>query len=295
MTIIQGNTKLLGVIGCPIAHSLSPVMHNAALQHRAHQLGLASLDYVYVPFLIQPEDLRTAIAGLLTVGVQGFNVTIPHKQAIMAHLAEISPIAQTVGAVNTVWREGNRWLGTNTDVQGFLAPLQAMEQDGMGQQACIFGTGGAARAVVVACGQLGFSQIHVVGRDRTKLLVLQESFRQAAIPLELQIHAWDELDVLLPQCQLLVNTTPVGMHPQEDVSPLDRSAITLLPKGAVVYDLIYTPRPTKLLAIAAELGYETLDGLEMLVQQGAAALNIWLGEYVPVDVMRRAVQTQLKL
>jgi shikimate dehydrogenase len=293
MAIITGNTKLLGVIGCPIQHSLSPVMHNAALQHRAQQQGQDELDYVYVPLLIEPPNLGAAIAGLTAVGWQGFNITIPHKQAIMASLSEITPIAQTVGAVNTVWREADRWLGTNTDVQGFLAPLQTDQQDWGGRQACILGTGGAARAVIVACQQLGFTQIHVVGRDRTKLVALQESFRQTTIPIELQLQTWDELAILLPQIHLLVNTTPVGMHPQEHLSPLTLEMMAVLPQGTVVYDLIYTPRPTHFLKYAAELGYTAIDGLEMLVQQGAAALQIWLQEPISASIMREAASNQL--
>lgn len=295
MAIITGNTKLLGVIGCPIQHSLSPVMHNAALQYRAQQQGQDELDYVYVPLLIEPLDLGAAIAGLTAVGWQGFNVTIPHKQAIMASLSEITDIAQTVGAVNTVWREGDRWLGTNTDVQGFLASLQTHRQSWTGRQACILGTGGAARAVIMACQQLGFTQIHVVGRDRSKLLALQKSFRQTTIPIELQLQNWNDLVTLLPQVHLLVNTTPVGMHPQEHLSPLTLETMALLPRGAVVYDLIYTPRPTHFLKDAAELGYTAIDGLEMLVQQGAAALEIWLQETISLSVMREAAEARLQL
>ena len=294
MAIITGNTKLLGVIGCPIQHSLSPVMHNAALQHRAQQQGQDELDYVYLPLLIDPKNLGAAIAGgLAAVGWRGFNVTIPHKHAIMTYLSEMSPIAETVGAVNTVWREGDRWLGTNTDVQGFLAPLQTL-QDWTEQQACILGTGGAARAVIVACHQLGFTQIHVVGRDPIKLSALQESFCQTAIPIDLQLHSWDALETLLPQVHLLVNTTPVGMHPQEHLSPLEPERMARLPQDAVVYDLIYTPRPTRFLKIAMELGYTAIDGLEMLVQQGAAALELWLQEPITVSVMREAAEARLK-
>lgn len=295
MAIITGDTQLLGVIGCPIQHSLSPVMHNAALQDRAQQQGKDELDHVYVPLLIEPDDLGPAIAGLAAVGWRGFNVTIPHKQAIMAYLSEMSPIAQTVGAVNTVWREGDRWLGTNTDVQGFLAPLQTHQQDWTGRQSCILGTGGAARAVIMACHQLGFTQIHTVGRDYTKLLALQDSFRQTAIPIELQLHTWDDLEGLLTQVQLLVNTTPVGMHSQSHLSPLKPEVIARLPQGAVVYDLIYTPRPTQFLKIAAELGYVAIDGLEMLVQQGSAALQLWLQESISVSAMREAAEARLKL
>ena len=151
--MITGKTKLLGVIGHPVEHSLSPVMHNAALA----KLGL---DYVYLPFPISPENLATAIAGFASIGIVGFSITIPHKQAILPLLSTISPIAQVIGAVNTVTRQGDTWVGTNTDVEGFIAPLQTTyHQDWSQKKAVILGNGGAARAVVAGCIQLGLAEI----------------------------------------------------------------------------------------------------------------------------------------
>ncbi|MBE9108876.1 shikimate dehydrogenase, partial [Nodosilinea sp. LEGE 07298] len=150
---ITGSTQLLGVIGDPIAHSLSPVMHNAALK----ELGV---DIVYVAFPVAAEGLEAAIAGFAATGVQGFSVTIPHKQAIVPLLAELTPEAQAVGAVNTVWRTEQGWAGTNTDVAGFVAPLKEW-QDWSGKTALVLGNGGAARAVVAGCGQLGFAVVQV--------------------------------------------------------------------------------------------------------------------------------------
>ncbi|MGB8699006.1 MAG: shikimate dehydrogenase [Thermosynechococcaceae cyanobacterium] len=288
MTHITGNTKLLGVIGCPIHHSLSPVMHNAALAYRASCLGLASLDYIYVPLKIEPTDLGVALAGMAAMGWQGFNVTIPHKQAIMPFLSEISPLAQAVGAVNTVWRRAGIWCGTNTDVHGFLAPLRVLDRSWKSVNVCILGGGGAARAVIAACTQLGCAAIHVVGRDWTKLMALQDSLSHMDLPIAIQIHSWTDLPHLLPQMGLVVNTTPIGMHPQVEDSPLSAAAIAQLPPQALVYDLIYTPRPTKLLTLAQEQGYRVLDGLDMLVQQGAAAFEQWVGEKPSVAVMRQA-------
>lgn len=279
--MITGNTQLLGVIGYPINHSLSPVMQNAAIA----QLGL---DYIYVPFAVEPQQLEHAIRGLRAVGVQGFNVTIPHKQAIMPLLSEISPIAARVGAVNTVYRTPTGWGGTNTDVLGFLAPLksQSLEHEAI---AVVLGNGGAARAVVAGCLELGCSQIAVVGRDRAKL----EQFVFQETPSALSMHHWSELVTLLPQTQLVVNTTPLGMHPHVARSPLSEMELSLLPPNAIVYDLIYTPRPTLLLQQATDRGLVAIDGLEMLIHQGAAALNCWLQRSAPVEVMRRALQEYL--
>ncbi|RCJ25455.1 shikimate dehydrogenase [Nostoc sp. ATCC 43529] len=286
--LITGKTKLLGVIGHPVEHSLSPVMHNAAIAH----LGL---DYVYLPFPIAPENLEIAIAGFAAVDLVGFSVTIPHKQAIIRLLAEITPIAQTIGAVNTVSRKNGKWVGTNTDIEGFIAPLQTTYQQDWSQKvAVILGNGGAARAVVAGCHQLGFAKIYVLGRNVQKLQAFCDSWNNSAIEENLQVGTWDELAKLIPQTDLLVNTTPIGMYPNVDESPLSAEEIAQLPQGAIAYDLIYTPKPTQFLKLAEKQGAIAIDGLEMLVQQGVAALKIWLQqENIPVEVMRQALQNHL--
>lgn len=294
MTEISGRTKLLGVIGHPVSHSLSPVMHNAAIAH----LGV---DYVYLPLPVAPEDLPQAIAGLAAIGLRGFNVTIPHKQAVMPFLNHISEIAQAVGAVNTIWRTDTGWAGTNTDVEGFLSPLRTLppgRSPDWGQSAAvILGNGGSARAVVAGCAQLGMAQIHVVGRDLNKLKAFQQSWRNSPISA-LSVHPWDALPTLLPTTTLLVNTTPIGMHPHTQASPLgaepERIMKSGMQSGAIAYDLIYTPNPTQFLQQAAALGAMPISGLEMLVQQGAAALRLWLGQEVPVEVMRQALIERLR-
>jgi shikimate dehydrogenase len=289
-SIITGKSKLLGVIGHPIEHSLSPLMHNAAIA----QLGL---DYVYLPFPIEPQNLEVAIAGFAAVGVVGFSVTIPHKQAIMPLLAEISPLAQAVGAVNTVSRQGNQWVGTNTDVEGFIAPLVTTYQRDWSQKvAVILGNGGAARAVVAGCYQLGLASIHVVGRNEQKLQEFYRSWQSSPIGENLQVYQWEALPKLIPQADLLVNTTPIGMYPKVDASPLSHQEIANLSPNAIAYDLIYIPQPTQFLQQAQQQGAIAIDGLEMLVQQGVAALKIWLQrDNVPVDVMRQVLRQHLGL
>ena len=286
--MITGKTQLLGVIGHPVSHSLSPLMHNAALA----KLGL---DYVYLPFPVAPENLERAIAGFASIGVVGFSITIPHKQAILPLLSEISPIAQAIGAVNSVTRQGDKWVGTNTDVAGFIAPLQTTyHQDWSQKKAVILGNGGAARAVVAGCIQLGLAEIHVVGRNLRKLQAFTQSWQNSPFADKFQVHEWQELPNLLHQANLLVNTTPIGMYPHVDESPLSSQEMGYLPGDAIVYDLIYIPKPTKFLHLAEKQGAIMIDGLEMLVQQGAAALKIWLQqETVPVNEMRQALQNHL--
>jgi shikimate dehydrogenase len=285
--VITGQTQLLGVIGDPIAHSLSPVMHNAAIAR-------LSLDYAYLPFAVKPSALSDALAGFAAIGLQGFNVTIPHKQAILPLLTEVSETARVIGAVNTVWRTATGWSGTNTDMIGFLAPLHDLTRDWTATIAVVLGNGGAARAVVAGCHQLGCAEIHVLGRDAAKLADFHQSWGNSAIAQNLHVHTWDKLPNLLPQAGLLVNTTPIGMHPDIERSPLSPAEIDRLPAMLIAYDLIYTPSPTLLLQQAQNRGLVAIDGLEMLVQQGAAALQIWLQQPVPIAVMRQALNQHLE-
>ena len=288
--MITGTTKLLGVIGNPVEHSLSPLMHNAALAR-------LDLNYVYLPFPIEPENLAKALDGFAAIGVVGFNATIPHKQAIIPLLSEIEPVAQSVGAVNTVFRRDNKWIGTNTDVAGFIAPLKSLDRDWSQTHSVVLGNGGAARAVVYGCTQLGCASVTVVGRNLQKLEEFKDSWKDSPLKINLKIHQWDFLAEIIANTNLLVNTTPIGMYPNIDNSPINADLFAHLPKDTIIYDLIYTPSPTKFLQYAQQSELDTsrivIDGLEMLVQQGAAALKIWLQQDVPVDVMRYSLQQKL--
>ena len=302
--VITGTTKLLAVIGNPIGHSLSPLIHNAAIEH-------LDLDYRYVAFAIEPTNLATALAGFAAIGLVGCSVTIPHKQAIIPLLAEISPLAQAVGAVNTVWNTASGWHGTNTDVAGFIAPLVAMQRDWSNTTVVILGNGGAARAVVVGCHQLGCGEIHVVGRDPAKLAEFKSSWADIQLPIAtsnistqvtIDTHLWTDLpNVVGKDNLLLVNSTPIGMYPQVDNSPIGAELMAGIGTNSlakpfprkIAYDLIYTPRPTKFLQLAQAAGMMTIDGTEMLVQQGAAAFKLWLQQSPPIEIMRQALIERL--
>ncbi len=284
--MITGQTRLLGVIGSPIAHTLSPLMHNAAIA----DLGL---DYVYLPFAVQPDELPQALRGFAAIGIEGFSVTIPHKQAIMPLLTEVSEVAQAIGAVNTVWRSPDGWSGTNTDGVGFVSPLCELQQDWHPTIAVILGMGGAARAVVAGCAQLGCAEIHVIGRDAQRLEAFRQSWQYSALAPHLHTRTWDQLPELLPYTNLLVNATPIGMRPDVDRSPLSLGEMDLLMPDTIAYDLIYTPSPTLFLQQAKERELEAIDGSEMLVQQGAAALELWLHQPAPIAIMRQVLQQHL--
>ena len=287
MQIITGKTKLLGIIGDPVEHSLSPVMQNAAIKH----LGL---DYIYVPFPVKGENLKNAIAGFEAINLVGFNATIPHKQAIIPYLSDITPVAKAIGAVNTVWHTEAGWKGTNTDVTGFIAPLKTMSRDWSEMNPVVLGNGGAARAVIAGLADLGCRKIHLVGRNKDKLGIFYKSWQNSPQIIQLlKIHYWDDLPGLLPTADLIVNTTPVGMYPNVERSPIEPELMKKIKSNAIAYDLIYTPSPTQFLSLAQEQGAKIIDGVEMLVQQGASALEIWLQKPVPVDVMREALLEQL--
>ncbi|NEO72537.1 shikimate dehydrogenase [Moorena sp. SIO3H5] len=288
MVQITGTTKLLGVIGDPVEHSLSPLMHNRAI-------ASLDLDYVYLALPVKSADLKNAIAGFEAIGLVGFSITIPHKQTIIPLLSEISTVAQGVGAVNTVYRTDQGWIGTNTDIEGFISPLQGYNRDWSQTTVVILGCGGAARAVVVGCAELGCTEIHVLGRNQEKLGKFQDSWINSDLAITIHTHPWEQLPELLAQANLLVNATPVGMYPKVEQSPVDQLAMARLPENAIAYDLIYTPNPTQFLRQAKEQGAIAIDGLEMLVQQGAAAFKMWLGQTPPVEIMRHALQEKLGL
>jgi shikimate dehydrogenase len=283
---ITGSTKLLGVIGHPVTHSLSPLMHNAAL-------AAMGLDYVYVALPIAPDRLAEAVAGFEAIGLAGFNITIPHKQTIIPFLSAVSDLARVVGAVNTVWPTAAGWHGTNTDVAGFVAPLTAMERDWTNTTVLCLGNGGAARAVVAGAHQLGCRQIQVFGRDPEKLAHFDQSWQSTPIGPKLSVHPWADLTSAIAEADLIVNTTPIGMPPHTDASPLSPNEIAAIRSGTIAYDLIYVPRPTQFLQQAQRQGAIPIDGLEMLIQQGAAALQIWTQADIPIGIMRQTLEQHL--
>jgi|688.fasta_scaffold02545_24 shikimate dehydrogenase len=318
-TRVSGTTALAGVLGDPVRHSLSPAMHNAALA----ELGL---DWIYLALPVAAAELAAALRGLEALDCRGLNVTLPHKQAAAALAAELTPLARRLGAVNTLVRRpagggGGGWLGSNTDVEGFLAPLrEARGETGWRRgRALVLGCGGSARAVLAGLAELGLERIGVAGRRAAALEAFVGDCRAWAPGLaglawgaeaEGESGGTGSLGEALAACDLVVNTTPVGMagaaggtaeaknateaKNAAEACPLTEAELDRLPAGATVYDLIYTPRPTPLLRRAAARGCAVLDGLEMLVQQGAASLRLWSGRAdVPVDAMRRAALREL--
>lgn len=261
-------------------------MHNAALA----SLGL---NYVYVPFAVAPEDLGQAVRGLFALGVRGANVTIPHKEAVIPFLARLSPEAEAVGAVNTLVREGRGWVGHNTDGAGFLRALREEAGfDAAGARFLILGAGGAAKAVAFAVAGAGAAAVTVANRTPARAESLCRAL-SARLSCEVRAIPLDEEHIgrALSATDVLINTLPLGMHPQvEEMPPVP---VELLQPPLLVCDLVYNPRPTKFLRVARANGCRTMDGLPMLVAQGALALEIWTGTKPPLNVMRRAAEEAL--
>lgn len=263
--MMNGATAVYGILGRPVAHSLSPAMHNAAF---------ASLGFnaVYVPFPV--TDLARAVQGLRGLQIKGVSVTIPFKEEIIPFLDEVDHRARAIGAVNTVLnREGRLW-GTNTDWEGALAALE-QEIALAGQHVLVVGAGGAGRAIVYAVRQAG-AEVTVADVDETRARNLAQEFGAAFSSLD---------NAAQTPATVLINATPVGMSPHQEAIPLEPKKLNRI---QVVMDIVYKPLQTRLLREAAAQGCRIIDGLQMLVYQGARQFELFTGRPAPVEIMRRA-------
>ena len=269
------------VIGDPIEHSLSPAMHNAAL-------AAAGISGTYESIRVSPRDLAGCVEQLRRDRYCGFNVTIPHKEAVVAHLDWVSRPASLLAAVNTVVSRAGQLRGYNTDVLGFRSALRALGLPPVIGHAVVFGTGGSARAITYALDRMG-AEVSVVSRDRVRAEVLAEKLR-----LGRAIASGDlaPLGAAVARAQLLVNATPLGMRHLPDLSPLPDTIE--IPSHAAAFDLVYGRGITPFLRRAMDRGCKVMDGLEMLVQQGSAAFRLWTGILPDANVMRRACARRLQ-
>ncbi|MXZ47706.1 MAG: shikimate dehydrogenase [Candidatus Dadabacteria bacterium] len=279
---IKATTRIYGIFGHPVSQSLSPAMHNAAFEH----LGL---DCVYLAFDVDPRNIDKAVNSIRNLGLCGVNVTIPHKQSVMAGLDEIAPEASMVGAVNTIVNEDGRLKGYNTDVSGVLRALHfELEFVPQDKNILIVGAGGASRAVIVAMCTGGARSIAIANRTYFKAQELSEEFSPrfgdigfSAAPLEDAARVAQ----MMEQTDIVINCSSAGMG---DIEPL-RLPLDLLDENCVVYDLVYKPAVTPLVRDSRALGLKAESGLGMLLYQGVDAFEIWTGENAPVEVMREAL------
>jgi shikimate dehydrogenase len=273
--------ELVGVFGHPVAENPTGVMQEAAFQARG-------LNWRYLTIEVRPEDLAGAVVGLRAFNMRGINLTIPHKVAVIQYLDRLSPEAELMGAVNTVVREGDQLIGHNTDGKGFLRSVREdAGVDPKGKRIVFLGSGGAARAMTVELALAGAAHMTIVNRTPSRGQELAKLLREKTLA-EAQFVHWQGEYVVPPEADILVNATPVGLFPNVEEMPL--VVMASIRPDLLVCDVIPNPPRTAFLRAAEARGVRTLDGLGMLVYQGAIAFQMWTGVEAPVNVMRRALE-----
>ena len=274
---ISGKTKICGLIGDPVEHTMSPAMHNAAFK----KLGL---DYAYIAFRAKGTELDKAIAGMRALNMRGLNVTIPHKVAVMKLLDKLDPLAEKIGAVNTIVNDDGVLTGYNTDATGFLQPPLEKGIEPEEKVIAILGAGGASRGISSILAEHG-ARLVILNRNLERAEHLaRQVFKNTGKTVTVAELSAANLEQTIGKADILINATSVGMTPGSDETPVPAN---LLRRGLVVYDIVYNPVETRLLREAKAAGAETISGLDMLVWQGALAFEKWTGQKAPVKLMKK--------
>lgn len=280
--IITGHTQLTGLLGSPVAHSISPMMHNEAFA----QLGL---DYAYLAFDVNEEELETAIEGLRAMKIKGFNLTMPNKNRMCRLCDKLSPVAQITGAVNTVVNENGIFVGHTTDGIGYMESVKEAGLNIIGEKITVLGAGGAATSIIAQAAFDGVAEISIFNQKSKSYERMEGIISKLTeqTNCKLNLFTYDSQDILrkeLAESILLVNTTPVGMAPNIEDSLITDT--TMFHPNLTVSDIIYNPEETKFLRLAKEAGCKTFNGLHMLLYQGAAAFKLWTGQEMPVEIIK---------
>ena len=295
--MVDGKTRILGVIGDPIEHTFSPAMHNAGLD-------ALNLNYIYLPFHVKQDRLKECIEGAKSLGIQGLNVTIPHKTNVMKHLDDIDQVASMIGAVNTIqfiydeYNESSNQnneinvttKGFNTDGYGCVRAIQ--EKTSINdKKVTITGAGGAARAIAFQMANSGISELSILNRNALKAQALADDLKNnlETIGIDINVNAYDleNLKKELSDSDIFIDTTPIGMYPNVDDKPI--ASADMLHEDLLVNDIVYTPMETSLLKEAKLANAEIVYGYKMLLYQGIRSFEIWLNQEAPVDVMEKAL------
>ncbi len=279
---ITGHTELIGLIANPIRHSKSPIMHNTAFE----ALGL---DYVYLVFEVDETNLKEAVTGLRALGVKGFNVSLPNKKPIIPYLDEVLPAGELCQAVNTVINRDGKFIGTSTDGEGYMMALKDAGIDMKGKKMTLLGAGGAATAIAMQAGLDGVGEISIFNRQDNfwDNAVLNVEKLNTKTSCKATIHHLEDLDDLrreIASSDLLANATDVGFGKQKGMCLIPDSSY--LRKDLIVTDVIYSPEVTPLLEMAEEVGCRNMNGIGMMLYQGAAAFKLWTGKDMPIDVVK---------
>ena len=286
--MITSKTNFLALIGNPVNHSLSPIMHNAAINY----LGL---DLLYFAIPCNEKDFEIVIKSLSKINCKGINVTIPFKEEVLNYCSNISPLAEQIKAVNTLKPDTKGgWFGTNTDVEGLVYPLQDLNL--IGKKAIILGSGGAARSAIQGLINLKFSEIIVISRNQFALDCLINDFKNQDLVKGLS-YKHSNIPHIINDADLIINSTPVGMvtnNTKDERLPFGDEFWRSLNSKTIIYDLIYNPKETALLNYCRKKGCYTINGIKMLVAQGAKSLSYWTdGLEIPLKIMEEAIQKHL--
>lgn len=274
---IKGSTNIVGLIGHPVEHSFSPPMHNAAFD----ALGM---DYAYVAFDVDPKNLKSAIEGAKALNIKGFNVTIPHKIEVMQYLDELDEVAKLIGAVNTI--DFKNMKGYNTDGIGAIRAIEEVTSV-KDKNVIVAGAGGASRAISFYIAKFGASSITILNRNIERAQSLAGDVLASDLIGDVDADPISEIDSLLCDADILVDTTPLGMDPHIDDNPI--ATAENMHEDLVVFDAVYNPNETVLLKEALKAGAKPVYGIKMLLYQGAESFKIWTGQDAPIDVMENAL------
>jgi shikimate dehydrogenase len=282
--MITGKTNVVGVIGDPVEHSLSPPMHNAAFKH-------LKMDYVYVPYHVKKGMLSDAIAGSKSLNIKGLNVTIPHKTNVIKYLDELDKSAELIGAVNTIKFDGNHAKGYNTDGIGAVKAIEEVNSV-KNKKVIILGAGGAARAISFQIIMDGAESIVIANRTAANAEQLQRDLVEKLNANVKSIDLGEKLEIELSNADILINTTPIGMYPNVDQEPLVKAE--LMHENLVVKDCVYNPLQTGLIKEAEKCNAKVVSGLKMLIYQGMEAFRIWTGVTPPLEIFERSLKGQFE-
>lgn len=282
MKEITRHTVLTGLLGSPVSHSISPMMHNESFKQ-------LNLDYVYLAFDVGVDGMESAVNGLRTLGVRGFNVTMPGKNIMPTLCDKLTPAAEISGAVNTVVNDNGILTGHTTDGIGYMRAVQDAGHNIIGKKMTLLGAGGASTAIFVQAALDGVSEISIFNNrsknfERAEKIINQLTERTSC---KVKLYDFEDESILrreIGESAILINGTSVGMAPDADRSIITDK--TMFHKDLIVSDLIYNPRETKLMTLAKEAGCQTFNGLYMLLYQGAEAFKIWTGQDMPVDIIK---------
>jgi shikimate dehydrogenase len=284
---LTARTKLCALIGNPVEHSLSPLIHNAAFKEKG-------LDFAYVAFRVEPARLESAVKGLAAFDIRGASITIPHKIHVVKYVDRLDPVARKIGSINTIVNDGDCLWGYNSDGTGALKAFRDRAVDLGGKSVLILGSGGAARAIGVTLAmQTDIEELCIAGTTQEKVAELVNHLHACAhVPVRGEAFEKKRFDPLCSTTQVLINCTPVGMYPEVAESPVP---LDFLHQDMIVFDAVYNPPRTQLLMDAEKAGCTVISGLDMFVHQAAVQFELWSGEKAPVALMRKVIVERLGL